>query len=1143
MDARAPAVVAVVVARQPGEWFDEVLDALGAQDYEELSVLVLVDDDGPHMTGRIARHLPEAFVRRLERPGGFGAAVNEVLGMVEGAAFFLLCHDDCAPDPDAVHLLVQESYRSNAGIVSPKMVAWHEPDVLVHVGMNADKTGAVVERVGAGEVDAGQHDAVRDVFVAPGGCILVRADLFGELGGFDPSISAFGEDLDLSWRAQVAGARIVVAPAARVRHLEVLASGRRTPPDDPAPPGTKAPPAPTPSARTLQRRHELRAVLKCYSLVSLLLVLPQVFVLTVGEVLASLAVGDRERARNIVAAWRWNLGRWGELRQARAQVRRHRAVSDHQVRRLQLRGSARLSTYASRLVYQGLDVAHGRVPALDQREGEGIEPELTGSVGLAFSEDSDFDELDDLGHRSGRDRFGRRRRRAVLSNRRSRLAVWVVAAIVLLVGTRNLLFHPLPLLGQYVPFLNWTGTWAHFFAGWQSPGVGTTAPGSPAFGFLGLLGTALFGSMGLLQNLVVLACIPVGACGVSRLLRPLASPRARLVAALSYLGLPLAYDALAQGRWDGLVAYAALPWILGRLVRLAGLAPFAPPAGDAAGSAAGRWWRQALALGAVEALAVAFAPAVAVVVVLAGVALAAGSVLVGQWSGALRTFWAAVAGSVVAGVLLFPWILGCLFAGRDVVSVLGLRQASVSAPSWTDLLHFAVGPLSLSSLAWLLVGAAVLPLLIGRQVRLAWAGRLWVLAAFSWLLALLVSRGWLGSFAPSVDVVLAGAAVAVAASVGLGVAAFETDLVGVHFGWRQLVTIGAVAAALVGMVPVVAQAANGRWNLPVNGYDQPLSFIKARSAQGPFRVLWLADPRALPGGGWSAGAGLAYATSEGGLPSATDLWAPASPGPAARIATAVQLADSGRAVDLGRLLAPASIRYIVVLRSLAPQNGGQSSPVYPLPGTLIPALLAQSDLQEVPSGGQGYSVFQNTSFLAERAERARPLSGAAAGAPGRALVQPGVADVAGWHPVLGSGTGATAYRGTLPPGTVFASYAPAGSWTLTVGGRAVTGSPAFGWAAQYPTAAGGRAVLAFSGAPLVTLAEVLELLLWIAVAAFFLLGRRLARARAARGPSGPGRSRGGRPPRTGGGNHVAARSAPADGGSPVGAGAPVEAAP
>ena len=143
--------------------------------------------------------------------------------MVDGAAYFLLCHDDVALFPDAVHLMVEEAFRSNAGIVSPKVVSWDDPERLIHVGMTVDKGGSVVDRVQPYEIDHGQHDAVRDVFVAPGGITLVRADLFEELGGFDPAIVAMGEDLDLCWRAQVVGARIIVAPDARVRHLEELA--------------------------------------------------------------------------------------------------------------------------------------------------------------------------------------------------------------------------------------------------------------------------------------------------------------------------------------------------------------------------------------------------------------------------------------------------------------------------------------------------------------------------------------------------------------------------------------------------------------------------------------------------------------------------------------------------------------------------------------------------------------------------------------------------------------------------------------------------------------------------------------------------------------------------------------------------------
>ncbi|HZU78671.1 MAG TPA: glycosyltransferase, partial [Acidimicrobiales bacterium] len=226
MENLAPPVVAVVVARDPGPWFEETLSSLAAQDYPELSVLVL-DAGAEDVTPRVAAVLPGAFVRRLPEDRGYAANADEVLSMVQGASHLLFCHDDVVLDPDVIHILVEESFRSNAAVVGPKQVRWDDPAQLLHVGMAVDKTGAVVDRVEPGEVDQGQHDAVRDVFLVPGGCMLVRADLFADLGGFAPDIVALGEDLDFCWRAQVAGARVVVVPAARVRHLQSMAGGGR----------------------------------------------------------------------------------------------------------------------------------------------------------------------------------------------------------------------------------------------------------------------------------------------------------------------------------------------------------------------------------------------------------------------------------------------------------------------------------------------------------------------------------------------------------------------------------------------------------------------------------------------------------------------------------------------------------------------------------------------------------------------------------------------------------------------------------------------------------------------------------------------------------------------------------------------------
>ena len=248
-------MVAVVVVHDPGPGSTRRSRRSPARTTPTCaSCSCVVGDPDPELLdavgARIRSFLPAAFIRAIAGNPGFGPAANEVLRLVEGDnGFFLLCHDDIAPASDAVRTMVTELYRSNAGMVGPKLVEWDEPRRLQHVGLGLDRFGEVDPIVEPGEVDQEQHDAVRDVFVLPSACMLVRADLFRELRGFDPAVSFHGDDVDLCWRAHHHGARVVVAPDARVRHLEDCSG---------AAPGPESPPvagaAPDARGRDADRR-------------------------------------------------------------------------------------------------------------------------------------------------------------------------------------------------------------------------------------------------------------------------------------------------------------------------------------------------------------------------------------------------------------------------------------------------------------------------------------------------------------------------------------------------------------------------------------------------------------------------------------------------------------------------------------------------------------------------------------------------------------------------------------------------------------------------------------------------------------------------------------------------------------------------
>ena len=1043
----APAVVAAVVTCDPGPWFAESLASLAAQDYPNLSVLVIDAGCNDDPTARVAEVMPGAFVRRLEDRTGFGSAANEVLGMVEGASHYLFCHDDVALAPDAVSLLVEEAFRSNAGVATPKYVQWDDPQRLVAVGSTTDKVGARRNVVEPGELDQEQHDGVREVLVAPGGATLVRADLFAAIGGFDTVVDSDGEDIDLSWRARLVGARVVAVPAARVRHLEATASGlRRRRPD--------------PRRRDSNR---YRTLLTTYRWFTLAWIVPLAVLWALGESLTYLLQGRTSDARLAAGALVGSLRQPGQLRQARRRVQKHRRVGDRELRTLQVRGNARLRAFVQSRVEE---VRSGLV-----HDGQS-------SRALPFSVDGPEPDAD--GRAVAPPEPGARGRERARNVHNLLLAAVVV---VLVIGTRSLFGRGLPHVATLPDTsAGWASIWGSWWSAWQPAGLGVAAPASPALALLGLLGTVLFGAVGTLQHLVVLGPLFIGPLGAYRASRHWGSRRGQTVAALAYAVVPLPYNALAAGHWDGLVAYAAMPWVLSWLIRISALVPAAPVRLERLGG-------RAVGLAVLVAATASVAPSFLYVVPITGAALLLGSTVMGRPLASVRLLGLSVAAAVLAFLLLLPWS-ATVVANRAAVA--GIDPGPAARLGLGQVLRFATGPYGTGWWQWLLLAAAALPLFVGKGWRLEWAARLWVLALTFFLLAWAARRGWL----PPVPVAvwLAPAAAARAGSAALGGAAFELDLPGYNFGWRQAAAAGAGLCLALAAGPWLAAAGSGRWDLPRTDASSVLAFLPG-SEHGDYRVLWVGAPDGLPLAGRQLEPGFAYATSFDGEPVLADAWPTGPAGQAPRLAGELLLVQGRLTTKLGHLLAPAGVRYIVVPNHAGPAgSGGRALPV---PNPLLAGLALQTDLQSVPVDPD-YTVYANSAWAPVRSilppgTQAEAATGGAAGL--RQLQQ---TDLHGAVPVLTGGS-AAGVSGRLPSGaTMLVGSSRNSGWRLDVAGHEVAPAPAFGWAMSFALPAGGGSAqpahLGYSAPLVVRGGYVLQILLWLGAAAVVGLdSRRRAR--------------------------------------------------
>src|SRR5262249_46044840 len=148
-----------------------------------------------------------------------------------------------------------------------------------------------------------------------------------------------------------------------------------------------------------------------------------------------------------------------------------------------------------------------------------------------------------------------------------------------------------------------------------------------------------------------------------------------------------------------------------------------------------------LPLGILLAVVAAFSPAALLVVLVVGVGVVLGSLLVGAAKDSLRAVVAAAGGAVLAAILLFPWGFDLLLPGGEWSSFTAVARPLSRALSLGDVLRFDTGPIGAAPLGWGFLVAATLPLLIGKEWRLAWGARLWSVAIVCWGIAWACGRG------------------------------------------------------------------------------------------------------------------------------------------------------------------------------------------------------------------------------------------------------------------------------------------------------------------------------------------------------------------------------------------------------------------
>lgn len=217
----------VVIPNWDGEdWLGECIDSLLLQSVQ--CEIVVVENGSVDRSIDILKTYGKKIVVLVQPKNlGFAGGVNVGIrhALEHNAHYVALFNNDAVADTDWLkHLIETAQGNKQTGIVAAKILH-SDQKTLDSTGDFYTIFGLPFPR-GRGQKDSGQYDNKTVLFGASGGASLYSAAMLRDIGLFDEDFFAYFEDVDISFRAQLAGWNVYFAPKARVYHRISATSSR-----------------------------------------------------------------------------------------------------------------------------------------------------------------------------------------------------------------------------------------------------------------------------------------------------------------------------------------------------------------------------------------------------------------------------------------------------------------------------------------------------------------------------------------------------------------------------------------------------------------------------------------------------------------------------------------------------------------------------------------------------------------------------------------------------------------------------------------------------------------------------------------------------------------------------------------------------
>ena len=322
---QCPLISVIVLNYNGKKYLKKCFNSLEQQTYPYCEIILIDNASTDGSVKYVKEKFPSVKIIQNKENLGYAEANNKATEIAKGKYLFFLNNDTWIEQNTVEELVQTLGENEKIGACAPQ-IRDYEGIRRISLGVGCDIFGYP------------SSTATGKVFYVDGAALFIRNSIFDEIGGFDDRYFVFHEDVDLSWRLRLYGYEIATNPRAIVYHVSggTLVGGVIK---------NRGGYTTTIRRRYLGEKNNICNLLKNYSLLTLLVILPLHILINLGELLVFLSTGKIKVLRAYMNAWLWNVKNLKVTLEWRRRVQKRRRISDREIMRKMYKGCIKFNLF------------------------------------------------------------------------------------------------------------------------------------------------------------------------------------------------------------------------------------------------------------------------------------------------------------------------------------------------------------------------------------------------------------------------------------------------------------------------------------------------------------------------------------------------------------------------------------------------------------------------------------------------------------------------------------------------------------------------------------------------------------------------------------------------------------------------------